>query len=257
MTMADSKLENELAWHKPDKEQQSLKEESCCIKVSLTGAVGQTLLLDVSIEGVPVAAVADTGAQSTRSMFHRIHKHMKSHKESPCQSWSISTLWPSGRKLDITAMANLRFSADCFEVTVLVFVQPESEQDCLLGMNTLPQLGVKVHRANEEPLRNSGEKDTKSWIQLVYTVVIPSHKAKFVEAKLEGPLPEGKEFVFEPHIAGMSARGAVASASLVTVLSEGHVFVPVENYDGIDARLESDTGLGFVVRQEADLCSCE
>ena len=42
----------------------------------------------------------------------------------------------------------------------------------------------------------------------------------------------------------------VAPASLVTVSG----FAPVENYDGIDARLESDTALGFVVRQETDLC---
>ena len=114
-----------------------------------------------------------------------------------------------------------------------MFVQPESEQDCLLGMNTLPRLGIKVHRANGEPLRQSGERETKSQAWLVHTVVIPSHKAKFVEAKLEGLLPEGKEFVFEPDVASMRACGVIATESLVTMQSEGGVFVPVENYDGI------------------------
>ena len=55
----------------------------------VTGAVGPTLL-DVSIEGVLVAAVADTGAQSTissRTMLHRIHKHMKSEAKS-LPSWN-------------------------------------------------------------------------------------------------------------------------------------------------------------------------
>ena len=63
-------------------------------------------------------------------------------------------------------------------------------------------------------------------------MVIPSHKAKFVEAKLEGPLPEGKEFVFEPDVASMRACGVIAPDSLITMQSEGCVFVPVENYDG-------------------------
>ena len=72
----------------------------------------------------------------------------------------------SGSTLDITAM--LKFSADDFEVTVPMFVQPESEQDCLLGMSTLPRLGIKVHRANGEPLRQSGEKETKSQVSILW-----------------------------------------------------------------------------------------
>ena len=68
--MTDNELENELPWRKLDKEQQLLEKESSINVVTET--VGLTLLLDVSIEGVPVASVADTGARSTiisRSMF--------------------------------------------------------------------------------------------------------------------------------------------------------------------------------------------
>ena len=130
--------------------------------------MGPTLLLDVSFEGVPieslpVAAVVDTGAQSTiisRSMLHRIKKHMRSQGKSlPKLKLRSPPLYDkSGSALDITAMVDLKFSADDLEVTVPVFVQPASEQECLLGMNTLPKLGVKVHRANGEPLRQSGGK---------------------------------------------------------------------------------------------------
>ena len=102
-----------------------------------------------------------------------------------------------------------------------------------------------MHRANGEPLRRSEEKESKSYVRLVHTVVIPRQKAKFVEAKLEEPSPEGTDFVFEPDVAGKRARGLVAPESLMTIQSEGHIFVPVENYDGIDARLESDTSLGL------------
>ena len=65
MILTDGELEDELARRKLEKEQQFLEEETESSIKTVTGAVGPTLLLDVSIEGVPVAAVADTGAQST------------------------------------------------------------------------------------------------------------------------------------------------------------------------------------------------
>ena len=123
MTMTGSELENELARHRLHNEQQLLEEESS-IKI-VTGAVGPTSLLDVSIKGVPVAAVADTGAQSTiisRSMLHRVHKHTKSRGKSlPKLELPSPPLYgKSGSALDITAMVNLRFSVDGFEVTIPV-----------------------------------------------------------------------------------------------------------------------------------------
>ena len=61
----------------------------------------------------------------------------------------------------------------------------------------------------------------------------------------------------EPDVTGMRTRAFVAPESLMTIQSEGRIFVPVENYDGIDARLVSDTLLGFIVMQEADLYSAK
>ena len=263
VTMTDAELENELARRKLGKEQQLLEEpQESSIKV-VTGAVGPTLLLDVCIEGVPVSAVVDTGAQSTiisRPMLHRIHKQMKSRgKTMPKLALPSPPLYgKSGSALDITAMVNLTFSADGSEVTVPVFIQPDSGQDCLLGMNTLPQLGVKVHHANGESLRRSGVEEVKSQVQLVRAVVVPSHKAKFVEAKLDGQLQKGEELVFEPDVLGMGACGIIAPEALVTMQLEGPVFVPIENYEGCDAKLESDTILGYVVKREAEFCySCK
>ena len=65
VTITDTELENELARRKLEKEQLLLAEpQESSIKV-VTGAVGPTLLFDVCIEGMPVSAVVDTGAQST------------------------------------------------------------------------------------------------------------------------------------------------------------------------------------------------
>ena len=49
-----------------------------------------------------------------------------------------------GIPLDITARVFLTFSADGKTVRVPVFIQPSSEQDCLLGSNVLNLLGVTM-----------------------------------------------------------------------------------------------------------------
>ena len=70
--------------------------------------------------------------------------------------------------------------------------------------------------------------------------MIPRQETKFVEANFEELLPEETDFVFKSDVAGMSARGLVDPESLMTIQSEGCIFVPVENYNGIDARLCSE-----------------
>ena len=155
-------------------------------------------------------------------------------------------------------MVDLKFALDGLDVTVPVFVQPESEPDCLLGMNVLPQLGVKIHCRTGEPLKQSGVREAKARVRLVQTVVIPNHKAKFFKAKIDNPVPIGRDFVFEPDVEGMSAHGVVAPEALVTLRSDCELMVPLENYDGSDVRLEHNTVLGHVVVHDTALCDfCE
>ena len=80
MTVTDEELKQELAKRKLLKQQQLLDEHQESTVRLVTGAVGPTLRLDVCIEGLPVSAVADTGAQSSitsRQILHKIHKHMQ------------------------------------------------------------------------------------------------------------------------------------------------------------------------------------
>ena len=62
-----------------------------------------------------------------------------------------------GRELLITAELQVTLEADCKSTCVSVFVQPNSKQKCLLGMNAIPSLGISVLRANGEPLISASE----------------------------------------------------------------------------------------------------
>ena len=93
-----------------------------------------------------------------------------------------------------------------------------------------------------------GGEITQSQVRLVQTVVVPSGKVKFVEAKLDVPLIEGEELLFEPDVEVLSKFGLVAPEALLTLKSHSSVLVPVENYDALAARMDANVVLGQVVR---------
>ena len=67
-------------------------------------------------------------------------------------------------------------------MTVPVFVQLDSEQACLLGMNALPFLGIEVRHSNGIQILPSGQKPENplkpavSKVSLLISTVVPSHK---------------------------------------------------------------------------------
>ena len=57
-----------------------------------------------------------------------------------------------GNPINITAQVPLTLSVDGKVTSVPIFIQPDSEQDCLLGSNVLPALGISVVRVTGEPM---------------------------------------------------------------------------------------------------------
>ena len=78
--MTDNQLEQELVSRKLAREQELLIEQGNVSSVNVVeGAVGPTLMLKLSVEGLQVAAVVDTASNSTiisRSMLHDIKHHL-------------------------------------------------------------------------------------------------------------------------------------------------------------------------------------
>ena len=217
-------------------------------------AIGPTMHLPVTVEGVSIEGVVDTASQSTiisRSFLHVIGQSLRRQgKPLPAlvKPHPYKFYGKGGEQLVITAQTKLTVEADGRSVIVPVFVQPDSSQACLLGNNVLMHLGVKVQRANGDPVKLVGGEVNQSQVRLVQAVSVPSGKAKFVEAKLDVPLVEGEELVFEPCAETFDRHALVAPEALVTLHSDGKILVPVENHEALTVRLESDTVLGQVVR---------
>lgn len=171
--MTDSQLEQELATRKLSKEGGLLNSASATVSSvnTLEGAVGPTLTIELDVEGVVVTAIVDTASNSTIisrcSLLHDIKRHLDAvGKSMPKLELPCVPLYgkdgTKGKPLDITAQVCLSYSCDGRKVTVPTFIQPESEQPCLIGMNVIPFLGITVRRANGKPLHAVVERNETS-----------------------------------------------------------------------------------------------
>ena len=237
--MSDEQLEQELSIRRLDKEQQLVQGSFESSVNMVTGAIGPSYWLQVSVEGVEVPALVDTGSQSTiisRSLLHKVFGHLKrSGKnlpilECPCTRFKGK----GGHPISVTAQVMFTLAVDGQSTTVPVFVQPNSEQEYLLGSNVLPSLGITVVRANGQPLRVSVERENKpAQVNLVQAATIPGMRGCYVKAKIDPQQFMGDELLFEPESRTLEPLGLSATESLVSVDQQGHMFIPVHNYQGV------------------------
>ena len=93
---------------------------------------------------------------------------------------------------------------------------------------------------------NQASDSTKSAeINLVGSVVVPLQKGRLVRAVMSPVIPSNNELLFEPSSAVLEAYGVTGRESLVVGIN-GCVCVPIKNYNGVTACLDSGIKLGAV-----------
>ena len=269
--VTDEQIEQVLARRKLQRDQQILNDAStnsstgvvqteaqqCC-------AVGPTLYVDVLIEGVLVHAMVDTGAQSTiiaRSVLHDIGRR-RSQEGQPLPTLKIPTVKlfgkdgaDGGHQLEIVAQLDVTLELDDKRVSVPVFVQPNSSQICLLGMNAIPHLGIKVTRANGEVLCDQPEGDLRiARVSLLSAVSIPSNRGCCLEAKVDN-VPGGTDILFEPKHEVLKGFGVSMQESLLSTRGDGTVLIPIENFQVLPAKLAKgiDIGVASVITLDSSV----
>ena len=154
--LANSRLQKEQGMLK-----ETAKEKVACIKMaqeqSANPAVGPLLYLDLNIEGVQVVLMVDCGSPSTitsLSLLHRTAQQMKSDgKPLPELSIpSVQLFGKDGHEINITAQVDLQIQKGGKEVTIPVFVQPNSYQDCWVLM-LLYHWGYNFWTVNGSPYK--------------------------------------------------------------------------------------------------------
>ena len=257
-SMSNEQLEDLLASRRCQKEQELLTTSNVHVStVTATGAtaaIGATLELDVKIVGVDVTAMVDTGSQSSiisKAVLHRIGGQLKQQcKPVPeLQPASVRLFGKDGKagnhEIKVTAQVTLQVEADGVSVPVLLFIQPDSSQPCLLGMNATPALGLKFLSARGQPLRKAGSGvPGNPCISLIQGKAVPATATSFVEVVVENKLLEGTQVVFEPDPDSLERYGLGAPESLVRVRSDGKVYIPIVNYQQKVVHLDEGMRLG-------------
>ena len=227
-------------------------------------AVSHVLMLDVQIEGVPVVAVVDTGAQSTiisQPTLHAIGRHLLENGgklptlEKPTVRLYGKDGQKGGRELTVTAQLQL-FSVDGKSANVLVFVQPDSEQSCLLGMNAISSLGMHVVCSTGEALLPASQDEPLvATVNLLSSIAIPSQSGCVVKAQLSQSNAGMSDLLFEPCHNLLAPLGVSAHESVLSRCGDHTVLVPMENHQGVTVHLEPGTQLGVVkpVQVERDM----
>ena len=262
-SLSVEQLEQLLAKSKLQAEQKLMEDDAANVNALTSGsgtastAVGPMFYLEIEIEGVPVKATVDSGAQSTvisRGLLHEINRHMREQgRPSPTLKLLSATLYGKGGRdsseLCITAQADLQLSVDGLTVTAPVFIQPSSGVPCLLGTNVLPQLGVRVVRANGQPLGAPSlikGVPLSSRVYVIHSTYIPSRRATFIEAKIQSLLIGSDTLVFEPDREELDTIGLAAVDCLLTKKSDGHLWIPVENCACVSSHLTPGMCIGSV-----------
>ena len=262
----EEELEQILARKRRDREEAQLTSDIATV-VAVPGdkaqVIGPMVFVDVNIEGLIVAAMVDTGAQSTiisRETLHSIVQHMKDQGRDPppLELPTVRLYGKDGRRggieLPVTAQVSLVFTANSKSITVPVLVQPGSEQACLLGINAIPLLGIKLVYSDGDaifpPLKpvdvgvvNALERETK--VNAVGSVTIPAQKGRIVRAKLVNSVNGMEGLLFEPNHSLLESFGIFAREILVTS-ENGQVGVALDNFQGTPVHLEKGINLGVV-----------
>ena len=111
-------------------------------------------------------------------------------------------------ELNITAQVTLLVADGGVSVPTVFFIQPDSTQDCLIGINVAPTLGLSFFDNQEKKLRTRGSQSlTNPLVNLIQTQPVPARSRSFVEVEVDAELSEGVCIVFEPNPRSLEAYG--------------------------------------------------
>ena len=142
--------------------------------------------------------------------------------------------------------------ADHAQIQTPDFIQPDSDQPYLLGMNAVPSLNLQFLRTNGQPLKSTADSTVTEQdfslakICLVESTTTPARKGRFLEATIEPSLEKGAQVLFEPQLQSLQAKRLSTQEALLTVAPSGNLLVPLLNMEFSNLDVKASDVIGTV-----------
>ena len=152
-------------------------------------------------------------------------------------------------ELAITAEVPFYFALDGYRTYTPVLVQPDSDIQCLLGMNVIPSFGIWVKQVHGEVMTEptAPEPLAEAKVYLIQSTRIQGIKGTVLEAKVDLPVAGTMgSLLFKSDQEFLASMGMVSVDVLLPSTKEGQVLVFFANHFPVAADLEAGTCVGNV-----------
>ena len=133
--------------------------------------------------------------------WHMREQEMELPKCTPPSVKPVGQGGKGGDELAITVEVPFHFVLDACTTYAPAFVHPDSDIQCLLGMNVIPSLGTRVKRTNGEVMIEPAapEPAAEAKVYLIQSTCIQCRKGTVLEAKFDLPVLRAMDsLLFEP-----------------------------------------------------------
>ena len=210
----------------------------------------------ICVEGCLVSAMLDTGSSVSimgEELFVQIARGIDLDKATVKPPQVLLRNFGDG-EIYATACVPLRFAAEGKEVTESVYIVPNSQPECLLGVTTVTKLSlikfadsVKLRREGPTAGANSEGADTVHAVHAVHAVrlitqtTVPGSCGVTIIGRAGGLTGNPESLLFESNIAWMESKGLLTKESVVTFNENGDITVVLKNGNTLRVAVEGDT----------------
>lgn len=197
--------------------------------------VGPRVETDISIEGLVVKALIDTGSPVTimsSTCFFQVCKNrtpeggnwkdtVRSAKRKP----SVALRAYGDGQVQVDAEADVTLSRGSYQTSAAVLVQCQAPQELLLGTDLLGALGVRIDLGSKQPVKPpEASSGASAAVKLLEAVRIPARHARVVRAEVDRCDGQEALMLVEPQGCGVELE-----LTLVQPDQDGAVTLTVKN----------------------------
>ena len=222
---------------------------------AVTGALGPLFYATVSIEGIPVRGLVDSGSSATIISYNVFQKFGQTAKipASELQQPDVILRDYSQRTIPVGASVKLTVSFQGQSITVPVYIQPvdiSQCESCLLGTNVV--IPLKLVTPHSSLITHTFPLNTDLWtpvqapVHMLKAVRIPARTGIVVEGNVRSYALSDTLLMFNPDEQLLQANSINISTALVQQPTNGRVWLFVENSSSQCQELSGNTNIGHI-----------